>query len=65
MDEATSVLGQLIAVMLLGLTAATAKQNHYWSDPEVFYKRTLKYSPDSARMHTYLDLYYQLQTDSR
>ncbi|MFA6356536.1 MAG: hypothetical protein WCY23_05450 [Candidatus Omnitrophota bacterium] len=55
----------LAAVALLGCTAATAKQNRYWSDPEAFYKRTLEYSPDSARMHTYLDLYYRMRPDSR
>jgi hypothetical protein len=55
----------LSIVILLGLTAATAKQNRYWNDPEVFYKRTLEYSPDSARIHTYLDVYYRMQAESR
>ncbi|MDD5737930.1 MAG: hypothetical protein PHH20_06505, partial [Candidatus Omnitrophica bacterium] len=47
----------LSAVILLGLAAATAKQNRYWADPEVFYTRTLEYSPDSARIRTYLDIH--------
>jgi hypothetical protein len=51
----------LPAVILLGLTAATAKQNRYWADPEVFYTRTLEYSPDSARIRTYLDIHNELK----
>lgn len=39
----------------------TARQNVYWSDPVVFYERTLRYAPDSPIMHlnlgnTYLAL---------
>lgn len=51
----------LSAVILLGLTAATAKHNRYWADPEVFYTRTLEYSPDSARIRTYLDIHNELK----
>ncbi|MFA5164268.1 MAG: hypothetical protein WC481_01720 [Candidatus Omnitrophota bacterium] len=51
----------LPAVILLGLTAATAKQNRYWADPQVFYTRTLEYSPDSARIRTYLDIHNKLK----
>ena len=51
----------LSAVILLGLAAATAKQNRYWADPEVFYTRTLEYSPDSARIRTYLDIHNELK----
>lgn len=59
----------LSAVILLGLAVATAKQNSYWADPEVFYTRTLEYSPDSARIRTYLDIHKDLKmmgkSDSR
>ncbi|MFA5334650.1 MAG: hypothetical protein WC316_03275 [Candidatus Omnitrophota bacterium] len=65
MERTRTAAVALIAVMLLAYTASTAKHNRYWSDPEAFYKRTLEYSPDSARMHTYLDLYYRMRPDSR
>jgi hypothetical protein len=65
MERTRTAAVALMAVMLFAYTAATAKQNRYWSDPEAFYKRTLEYSPDSARMHTYLDLYYRMRPDSR
>ncbi len=51
----------LMTVLPVSYTIATIKQNNYWSDPVVFYTRTLEYSPGSARMYTYLALYYQMQ----
>ncbi|MBN1869167.1 MAG: tetratricopeptide repeat protein [Candidatus Omnitrophica bacterium] len=41
----------VIVICLLGyFSYLTIRQNHYWSDPAVFYERTLKYNPDNVRM---------------
>lgn len=40
----------IVIVMCCSFSYATIKQNHYWSGPEVFYERTLEYSPDNIRM---------------
>jgi tetratricopeptide (TPR) repeat protein len=39
----------IVAVLLLFYSSVTIKQNNYWNDPVVFYKRTLKYDPDSLK----------------
>lgn len=36
----------------------TIKQNNYWKEPVTFYERTLKYAPDSARVHFNLGTVY-------
>jgi tetratricopeptide (TPR) repeat protein len=54
---------RLIAIILLtGLIAfyfyLTVKQNEYWQDSVRFYKRTLKYAPDSFRVRANLGRIY-------
>ncbi len=61
MEKTRAAAVALIAVMLGSYTMATIKQNRYWSEPEFFYKKTLEYSPDSARMYTYLAVHYLMQ----
>lgn len=45
----------LVTVLVMGLfifyTTLTIKQNIYWGNPVSFYKRTLKYAPDSSKLH--------------
>ena len=52
----------LAIALILGILSwhayLTIKQNNYWSQPLVFYKRTLRYNPQSARMHHNLGLVY-------
>jgi tetratricopeptide (TPR) repeat protein len=38
--------------------ALTVRQNTYWRDPIEFYKRTLKYSPESGRVLNNISVYY-------
>ncbi|MFA5093909.1 MAG: hypothetical protein WC512_01540 [Candidatus Omnitrophota bacterium] len=60
--ERTRLAAVALAVVVLGsYTMATIKQNRYWSEPEFFYKKTLEYSPGSARMYTYLAVHYLMQ----
>jgi len=47
-----------IAVIVVMLAALTVKQNHVWRTPVYFYNYTLRYSPDSARVHTNLGIEY-------
>src|SRR4030042_3013847 len=44
--------------LLISYSYLTIKQNDYWKDPIVFYQRTLKYNPNSARMYANLGLAY-------
>ena len=50
---------RLVAIVLLisGLSfysALTVYQNRFWKDPITFYERTLKFSPQSSRLHNSL-----------
>ncbi len=38
--------------------ALTIRQNYVWRNPVTFYRYTLKYSPQSARLHTNLGIIY-------
>ncbi|MDP2943632.1 MAG: tetratricopeptide repeat protein, partial [Candidatus Omnitrophota bacterium] len=40
------------------LGALTIRQNYVWRDPVIFYKYTLRFSPQSARVHTNLGVAY-------
>jgi tetratricopeptide (TPR) repeat protein len=45
-------IAAILTVFLLILYSwFTLKQNSYWKEPISFYKRTLKYAPDSYRVH--------------
>lgn len=49
----------LFSLVLIGLFFyLTVNQNNYWSNTENFYKRTLKYAPDSARVYNNLGVVY-------
>jgi len=52
---ASVVPGVLIIVCFGSLTV---KQNNYFSEPLAFYERTLRYTPESARMHNNLGNIY-------
>lgn len=41
----------LMAALLLFYSYLTIKQNGYWRDPISFYERTLRYAPNSPRIH--------------
>ncbi|MDD5116642.1 MAG: tetratricopeptide repeat protein [Candidatus Omnitrophica bacterium] len=45
--------------LLVFYSFLTFRQNGYWSDPVVFYNRTLKYAPDSWRFYNELGLEYE------
>jgi tetratricopeptide (TPR) repeat protein len=55
-------LRTMALVGLIGLLAfyayLTVRQNTFWKDPEAFYKRTLRYAPDSYRANHNLGLVY-------
>jgi len=58
-SEKTKQLTLIILVILLAFySLLTARQNIYWRDPIVFYEKTLKYAPDSARMNNNLGNVY-------
>lgn len=45
-------LGTGVLVILAGFYfCLTVRQNDYWKDPISFYERTLRYAPDSSRVH--------------
>ncbi len=45
-------LAQVVAVLLVASYAClTVKQNAYWNDPLTFFQRTVRYAPDSHRLH--------------
>ncbi len=44
----------LIAGLLTFYSYLTIRQNSYWREPVTFYKRTLKYAPDSSRIYNNL-----------
>lgn len=46
------------AGLLFFYSYLTVKQNNYWREPVVFYKRTLKYAPPSSRMLNNLGTIY-------
>lgn len=46
------------AGIILFYGAMTVAQNNYFRDPLTFYERTLRYSPDSARLHNNLGIKY-------
>ncbi len=54
-----TLAGMVIAVLSL----LTVKQNGYWRDPVVFYKRTIEYSPESWRLYTDLGYAYSDKGD--
>ncbi len=51
-----------VLVFIISLIAVygvvTVKQNGYWTSPEVFYEKTLKYASDSSRMYNNLGNVY-------
>lgn len=48
----------VLATLLVCNFCLTVKQNGHWKEPEHFYKRLLKYSPNSFRVHYRLALLY-------
>ena len=46
------------ACLLTFYAATTIRQNGFWSEPIGFYERTLKYAPDSSRVHSNLGVEY-------
>ena len=48
----------VVAGLALVYAMLTIRQNHYWSEPGVFYERTLKYAPGSWRLLSNLSAYY-------
>ena len=48
----------LLIVICALLCASTIRQNYVWRDPVTFYKYTLRFSPQSARVHTNLGVAY-------
>lgn len=56
------LFGSVLALsLLIFYPSATINQNLYWSDPIIFYKRTLSYSPESARMYNNLGVEYRIR----
>ncbi|MFH1850058.1 MAG: tetratricopeptide repeat protein [archaeon] len=52
-------IAYLILIMALVLfSVQTIRRNTEWHDPIVFYRSTLRYSPDSARIHNNLGMAY-------
>ena len=51
------ILSFLIVICAL-LGVLTIRQNYVWRDPVIFYKYTLRFSPQSARVHTNLGVAY-------
>jgi Tfp pilus assembly protein PilF len=49
----------LMSVLALFYSYLTVKQNLYWKEPIDFYERTLRYSPDSARIYVNLGILYR------
>jgi len=47
------------AAVLLLYGGVTFRQNGYWREPLAFYDRTLRYAPDSARLHYNKGLYLE------
>jgi tetratricopeptide (TPR) repeat protein len=47
------------ACLLVFYAVLTVKQADYWKEPIAFYKRTLKYAPNSARVYNNLGLAYK------
>jgi len=56
------ILKFVAAIICIGLvvfySVSTYRQNLYWSDNITFYEKSLKYSPDSSRMHNDLGRLY-------
>ncbi|MFC1624175.1 tetratricopeptide repeat protein [Candidatus Omnitrophota bacterium] len=52
----------ILTIALLSFySSLTIKENTYWREPIAFYERTLRYAPDSARIHYNLGkLYYNI-----
>lgn len=50
------LLRTFVIVLLIFYSYLTIKQNQYWREPIAFYKRTLKYAPDSWRLYNELGL---------
>ena len=46
-------------ILLCFYSYLTIRQNEYWRNPIAFYKRSIKYSPDSALMYTSLGWEYK------
>lgn len=51
------ILSFLIVICVM-LGALTIRQNYVWRNPVIFYKYTLRFSPQSARVHTNLGVEY-------
>ncbi|MFC1699264.1 tetratricopeptide repeat protein [Candidatus Omnitrophota bacterium] len=51
----------LAAGAVVFYSVLTVQQNSYWSDPEVFYQRTIKYAPSSPRAYNGLGLIKRAQ----
>lgn len=61
------VINCILAVILSSLSYRTIVRNRDWHDPITFYLATLKFSPDSARVHNNLAMAYaeeNKQTDA-
>ena len=53
------ILGIAITLFLLIFySCLTIKQNDYWQEPITFYKKTLKYAPDSSKTYNNLGVIY-------
>ncbi len=48
----------LTVALLIFYSCLTVKQAEYWKEPVTFYKRTLKYAPDSWRFYNELGMEY-------
>lgn len=52
------LLRTLVIALIVFYSYLTIKQNEYWKEPIAFYKRTLKYAPDSWRFYNELGIEY-------
>jgi len=48
----------IIVILLSFYSCLAIRQNDYWKDPVSFYEKTLKYAPDSYRIHYNLGIAY-------
>ena len=57
-------IGLLISLLIF-YSYLTVKQNNYWKEPITFYKRTLKYAPDSWKTYSNLGMVYSSMDNNR
>jgi len=48
----------ILTILIAFYSFLTIKQNNYWREPVSFYERTLRYTPQSARIHNNLGKLY-------